>query len=137
MEIVELDADMESGIMDETGLTDEQKHRNYKEIVETLDYIEAGGRITEDFLCECKWMIIKWRDWIPNFRVINEDNETTVFRQMCANLEDLMTELYRATMMKNDLDLKLFTIFLRNMKRMCDTTFEDDDLTDMLNSMNF
>ncbi len=137
MEIVELDEDIEMGRTDEAGLTSEQKHRNYKELVDTLDYIEAGGRITEDFMYECKWLIIKWRDWIPNFRVMNEDNETKSFRDMCNHLEDLMTELYRTVMTTNTFDMKIFRIYLRHMKKMCDTTFEDDDFMDMLNSMKF
>lgn len=131
MEIVEMDAEMD----EISEFNEKQRHKNYMEISDTLGYIEAGGRITEDFLVEVKWMIIKWREWIPDYSVVNEDNETEVFRQKCNQIELLIRELCRVIHSKNTIDMKLFTILLRHMKYICDTTFEDDEMADMLNNM--
>jgi hypothetical protein len=131
MEIVEMDAAMN----EDSHFSEEQRNKNYNEIADALEYIENGNIITEEFLVEIKRMIVKWREWIPDYSTVNEDNETEVFRQKCKHIELLISELCRVIHSKNTVDMKLFKILLRHMKYICDTSFEDDGLTDMLNSM--
>jgi hypothetical protein len=83
---------------EEVMFTDEQKNENWLQVFNAIQFLENGGRITEDWMEEQKYHILKWRDWIPNFSTMNSEVEESEFRAQCLHAEETMQNL--VTMIK-------------------------------------
>jgi hypothetical protein len=87
---------------DETDLfTEEQKTQNWLQVYNATKFIENDGRITEDWMEEQKYHILKWRDWIPNFSTLNQDVEDPAFRAKCSYAEQIITHLVESIRQTN------------------------------------
>jgi len=119
----------------EQPLSDVERYKNYTDLVEAIAYIENNGRITEDWTVENKSLIKKWREWIPDFSEINEEREDAEFRKICSDTETIMRYLYGTITRSSFLDVKLYHMLLKHMKKILDMLADDDEMNDLLSMM--
>lgn len=114
--------------MDKQEFNDEEKNQNYCQIVRTIQFLENGGRITEDWMVENIDYIKMYRGWIADFSKVNEEREDREFRKCCEETETLMQYLSRTVHTSDYFDPKVYLLFLRHMKKLCDMLFAEDEL---------
>lgn len=119
-----------------SGLTDKQKYQNYLQVVRTLKFVETGSRITEDWMEENKWLILRWRDWIENFAILNLEVEDEEFRKKCRDTETIIQYLCHSIHTQQTFDPKTYLIFLRHLKYICDTLFTDDEMEHLMSMLS-
>ena len=118
-----------------SGYSDTEKYQNYMQIVNTLNFFENNGHITEDWMEENKWIIERWRDWIDDYSYINSDITDKAFRKACSEIETLMCYLIKSIRSTKTFDTKVYYILLQKMKYICDNTFTADEMENLMNSM--
>jgi hypothetical protein len=121
---------------DVTALTDNQKHKNYLEITESIGHLKNGSRITEDWIEENKRMILKWRDWVENYAIVNPEVNDLEFRKKCSNIEVLLQHLCSTIKYTGTFDVKVYAILLDNMKGICEYLFTDQEIEDLMEHMS-
>jgi hypothetical protein len=119
-----------------SGYSDTEKYENYMHIINTLKFFENNGHITKDWMEHHRWVIEKWRDWIDNYSVINEDVTSKDFRKACSDAETLVAYLIRSIRATSTFDTKVYYILLNKMKYICDTLFDGDDIEELMNRMS-
>jgi hypothetical protein len=118
-----------------SGLTEDQKNQNFLKILKTIEYLEKDGRITEDWIEEHKKLIETYREWIPDYSVVNGDITDGEFRKMCQHTETLMCHLYYHVRVTKTLDLKVYYMFLTYVKKCVDSIMSDSEMADLLSMM--
>lgn len=118
------------------GFTDEQKYEHYLQVVRTLQFIENNNNITEDWMEDNKWQILRWRDWIENFAIINLEIEDADFRKKCRDAETIIQYLCHSIHTQQTFDPKTYLIFLRHLKYICDTIFTDDEMGQLMSMLS-
>jgi len=119
-----------------SGLTDDEKFQNYAKLCRTIDYLESGNRITEDWMTEQKQNILMYREWIPNFSLINIDIQLSEFRRTCEETEYVMSYLCESIRRTNTFDPAIYVTLLRQMRRICDTIFSDKEMEELMEMMS-
>jgi chemotaxis regulatin CheY-phosphate phosphatase CheZ len=119
-----------------SGYSDTEKYQNYMQIINALKHIETGQRITEDWMEDNKWLIEKWRDWIDDYSTINSDMQSRDFRKLCSETETIMQYLIRSIRSTKTFDVKVYTLLLRHMKKICDTIFSDKEMEDLMEMLS-
>jgi hypothetical protein len=118
-----------------SGYSDSERYQNYMQIVNTLNFFEKNGHITEDWMEENKWIIERWRDWIDDYSSINPEYTEKAFRKACCEAETLMSYLIRSIRSTKTFDTKVYLILLHKMKYICDSLFTDDEIENLMNNM--
>ena len=135
MEICEADEEMWGG-EEEHIPTEGDRIRNYKEIVETINYIKSQEfRLTEDWLEEHKRRILIYRDWFPNYNLVDPEVEDETFRRKCQETETLMAHLADCVMRKTVFSVKFYLLLLEHMKWLIDQEEQDDQMVEMMASL--
>lgn len=114
----------------EEALPDAQRYNNYLNIVNAIEHIESGGKITEDWVYDQKSMLEQWREWIPDFSVINQEREDKDFRQTCVQTETLVRYI-----LATGFNVKTYVQILKHMKKIIDTIESDDELTEFVEKL--
>lgn len=125
---MEIEYPYNSDNMEQPEFNDEEKHQNYCRIARTIEFLQNGERITEDWMIENIEYIKMYRSWISDFSEINLEKDDTEFRKCCQETETLMQYLSRTVNMSDYFDTKVYLIFLQHMKKICDMLMDDDDL---------
>lgn len=120
----------------ESGLTDQQKYRNYLTLIKTIDYIESGQRITEDWMIDNKNEILKYREWIKDYSKVNDDVENQDFRKICEDTEDTIQYLCKSIEKTNTFDTAVYVTLLRLIKEICDFLFTDEEIDGLMKMMS-
>lgn len=128
MEICELDEEMEWG--GEVEPSDAVKQANYNKIVEAINFILSGGRITEDWMEEHKTRILMYREWIPDYNLIDPEIENEEFRKKAYETEVLMRNLVEAIVRTKTFNVKFYLMLLQHMGWLTDKEKE------LLNAVN-
>ena len=137
MEICELDEEMDWGgeedIYEEMRKTPTETQRisNYNRILETIIEITSQGfRLTEDWMEEHKKLIMVYRDWIPDYNLIDPEIENEDFRKKAYETEVLMRNLVEAIVKTKTFNVKFYLMLLQHMGWLTDNEKE------LLNSVN-
>lgn len=117
-------------------LSDAEKHTNYLAIAKTIEFIQSGGRITEDWTEEHKRLIRQWREWISDFSQINEEREDAEFRKLCNETETIMRYIYGTLNRASYLDVKAYLLLLQHMKKIIDMLANDDEMEEMMKMLS-
>lgn len=125
---MEIEYPYNSDNMEHSEFSDEEKHQNYCRIVRTIDFLQNGGRITEDWMIEHIEYIKLYRSWIPDFSSINEEREDREFRKCCQETETIMQYVYRTVHTSDYFDTKVYLLLVQHMKKICDMIMDEDDL---------
>lgn len=119
-----------------SGFSDSEKLDNYMEIVNTLKFLDSGGRVTEDWMERHKWVIQRWRDWVFDYSEVNREVEEKVFRKTCNETETLISYLVQSIRTTKTFDVKVYYILLTKMKYICDNIIHADELEMLMSRMN-
>jgi len=118
------------------GLSEEQKYENYLQIIRNLQFIENDSRITEDWMEDNKWLILRYRDWIEDFTVVNSEIEDPEFRKKCRDTETILQYLCHSIHTQKTFDPKTYLILLRHLKYICESVFTDDEMEHLMSAMS-
>jgi len=118
-----------------SGYSDTEKYQNYMQIVNTLQFFENKGHITEDWMEENKWIIERWRDWIDDYSVINQEVTEIAFRRACVEAETLISYLIKSIRTSRTFDTKVYHILVHKMKYICDTLFTAEEMEQLMTNM--
>lgn len=119
-----------------SGLTDEERYQNFLKILRTTQYLDDGGRITEDWMEEHKALILQYREWIEDYTDVNDEIEEPEFRKKCAETETLIRQLCHSIWTSQTFDVKIYHMFMRHMKFIIETVNTDDEMSDLLSMLN-
>lgn len=117
-------------IDDETTAGD--PHQNFLKIMETVKFLDDNGVIDEAWMTAHKELIRKYRSWIPNYAMVNEEITDKTFRKRCSDIETLLTHLCKTIDTCGRFDIRIYHIFMRNMKAILEYLFADDILEDAM-----
>ena len=116
-------------------LTEQEKHQNFLTILRTTQYLDDGGRITEDWMEDHKRLILQYREWINDYTDVNEEITEPSFRKCCRETETLLSHLCHSIWSQKTFDVKIYHIFMRHMKQIIETVNTDDEMADLLSMM--
>jgi hypothetical protein len=119
------------------AFTDTQRYTNYTQLVKTIEFLDKNGRITEDWVVEHTKRILQYREWLPNFGVINDDVDDPTFRYKCEETEEMMRFNCESIRLHRTFDLRVYYGMLTNMKYICDTVFSEDELIQCMELLTF
>ncbi len=104
--------------MDE-DLSDDEKYSNYCRLVETIQFIEAGGRITEDWMEHHKSVIHVYHDAFPyGFQALNPEINNKEFRSLGEQAEVLMNSLLTSIQYEKTFKVGHYLLLLQRLFRM-------------------
>ena len=111
--------------------SEDEKANNFRKVLDTIQYIRNGGRITEDWMTEHKRVILYYRDFFGDFNLMNPECKNRRFRMLAEDTElvlnHLVSEIHETGYFSVDMYLKLNS----NLKRMMEVFYDMDDLCDM------
>lgn len=110
-------------------------YENYHRVVQTIQTLESGARLTEDWYEEHKKHILKYRDVFPNFRNINEDIEDIEFRKKADETETILSNLVHEVNTFKTFNLKIYLLLNKRLKDLCELIWGEQELLDMLSQM--
>jgi hypothetical protein len=119
------------------ALTDTQCYTNYTKLIKTIEFLDKGGRITEDWVEDNKKQILHYRALIPNFGLLNEDITDHEFRFRCEETEDMMRFNCESIRNYGTFDPRVYHAMVRNMKYICDVVFTEDELIQCMELLTF
>lgn len=125
----------------EQDLTDDEKYTNYCRLVETVQFIEGGGRITEDWMEYHKELIQIYRDAFPNsFQTLNPEIKDKEFRTLAGESDVLMNNLLTSIQYEKTFKVGHYHMLLRRLLRMLEIVYEyhddGDELSNFMRNMS-
>lgn len=117
-------------------MNDSQKYENYSFVQSCIETIQTRS-VSDTWIEFQKNRLNEYRQWIPNFAMINEDIRDITFRQTATN-----TELILDHLIKNEFDIKLYLLFNQYLKYLIDyfddseENTEEDDLACMFENFS-
>jgi hypothetical protein len=125
----------------EQELTDDQKYSNYCRLVETIQFIESGGRITEDWMEHHKDVIREYRDGFPDsFRALNLEIKDKEFRTLADQADVLMNSLLTSIQYERTFKVGHYHMLLQRLFRMLEIVHEyhddGDELSNFMRNMS-
>lgn len=126
--------------MEDDELTDDEKYSNYCRLVETIQFIESGGRITEDWMEHHKDVIKEYHDAFPySFRVLNPEIKDKEFRTIAEQADVLMNSLLTCIQYEKTFKVGHYHLLLQRLLRMfqivCEYHDDGDELSNFMRNM--
>ena len=116
--------------------TDAQKYEHWLQVFNAIQFIENGGRITEDWMEDQKYQILRWRDWFPDFSNINPEIEDSAFRVRCSYTEEIMRQLLYMIKETKTFDPSVYLILLKSIEYIRSSVTTIDDISEWIGMMN-
>lgn len=110
-------------------------YENYLRLVNTIETIESGVRLSEDWFEEHKHHIFKYREVFPSFDTINEDFQDTAFRRKAAETETILSNLVQEIQVTGVFTPRVYLLLNRRMKEMCELIWSEEELLEMFGGM--
>jgi hypothetical protein len=108
---------------------------NYLRVVHTIETLESGIRLTEDWFEEHKKHILKYREVFPNFQTINEYVEDTEFRRKAYETETLLSNLVQEIHVRGVFTPRMYLLLNKRLKELCELIWNENELLDMFSGM--
>lgn len=110
-------------------------YENYLRLLQTIQTLESGARLSEDWFSEHIGHIQKYRDVFPNIEKINEDIKDIEFRKKASEAEVLLSNLVDEIKKRGTFTTKLYLLLNKRMKDLTEIMFSEDELLEMLGKM--
>lgn len=110
-------------------------YENFRKIMETVEFLNSKTPITQEWMTEHKELILKYRIWIPNYAVVNDEVTDKTFRKRCSDMETLISHLCNTINTGGQFDIRVYHVFMKNMKAILEYLFADDILEDAMNML--
>jgi hypothetical protein len=108
---------------------------NYLRLLNTVETLETGVRLSEDWYEEHKTHILKYRDVFMDFSRVNEEIEDEVFRRKAAETETILSSLVHEIITRGIFTVKMYLLLNKHMKALCEFIHGEDELLEMLGRM--
>lgn len=108
---------------------------NYLRLLQTIQTLESGARLTEDWFCEHTEHILKYRSTFPDIRRINEDVEDSEFRKKASEAEVILSSLVSEIKSRGTFTVKTYLLLNKRMKDLSELISDEDDLIEMVGKM--
>ena len=108
---------------------------NYLRLLNTVETLETGVRLSEDWYEEHKTHILKYRDVFMDFSRVNEEIEDEVFRKKAAETETILSSLVHEIITRGIFTVKMYLLLNKHMKALCEFIHGEDELLEMLGRM--
>jgi hypothetical protein len=118
-----------------SGLTKQEKYANFLTILRITRYLDDGGRITEDWMEEQKELILQYREWIPDYSVVNDEIEEHDFRKCCSETEILISHLCNSIRVSKTFSVNVYHIFMKHMKQIIEAVNTDEEMVELLSML--
>ena len=124
----------------EEDLTEDEKYSNYCRLVETLQFIEQGGRITEDWMEHHKGVIQQYHEAFSNgFRGLNLEIKSKEFRTLAEQADVIMNSLLTSIQYEKTFKVGHYHLLLQRLFHMVQIVNEyydeGDELTSFMKNM--
>lgn len=121
-------------------LSDEKKFANYCRLLETIEFIESGGRITEDWMESQKEHILEMQNFFTQgFKNLNPEIKNEEFRSAAKEADTLMNSLLKTIYYDRTFEVRHYNILLNKLLIMFKVCIEfhgnDDELSEFMNNM--
>jgi hypothetical protein len=120
---------------EEEMFTEEQKTAHWLQVYNAIKFLENDGRITEDWMEDQTYHILRWRDWIPNFSTLNQEVEDSAFRQRCVYAESIMQQLIIMIKETKTFDPSVYLLLLKSIEYIRASVTSVDDITEWITYM--
>lgn len=110
-------------------------HENYLRLIHTIETIESGARLTEDWFEEHKTHIQMYRETFPNVHKVNEEIEDGTFRTKANETEILLANLVNEIQVRKTFTVKTYLALNKHLKELCEIIWGEDELLNMLGRM--
>jgi hypothetical protein len=110
-------------------------YENYLRLLQTIQSLESGVRLTEDWYCEHTDHILKYREVFPDFGRINEEIEDSEFRRKAVETETILSNLVNEIKSRGTFTVKMYLLLNKHMKDLTDIILGEDELLEMLGKM--
>lgn len=117
-------------------LDDDEKQANYQALIDSINYIRDGKRITEDWITEQVKYLNVCRDVFPDMTKMNVEISEKRWRGMAQDCELMLSQLLWEHSESKTISVPIYLRFCETIKRMLEYYATDDDLTDSINSMS-
>ena len=122
-------------------LTYDEKFYNYRRLVDTIQFIDQGGRITEDWMETHKQILGEYRNAFPDsFRAVNPEIKHKEFRTLAEESGVLLDSLMTSIQYEKKFKVGHYRMLLTRMLRMVDLVNEyhddGDELTSFMQNMS-
>jgi len=131
MNVKEMDVSMEEEDIDMYS----SPWENYLRLLNTVETLETGVRLSEDWYEEHKTHILKYRDVFMDFSRVNEEIEDEVFRRKAAETETILSSLVHEIITRGIFTVKMYLLLNKHMKALCEFIHGEDELLEMLGRM--
>jgi hypothetical protein len=105
-------------------------HENYCRLQRTVKYLQAGGRITEDWVEEHRYHVRKYCDMFGYMSVVHPEITDPMFRQKARNVEKMLQDL------KITFDLGGYYQLNQDLIDMTNILMSEDDLLECMNKLS-
>ena len=110
-------------------------HQNFLVIMDTVKHLDDNGVMDDEWISKHTDLILKYRRWIPNYTFVNDEVTDKTFRKRCADMEVLINHLCNSINASGKFDLRIYHIFMKNMKAILEYLFAEDILEDAMNML--
>ena len=122
-------------------LTDDQKFANYCRLVETIEYIESGGRITEDWMEFHKAHIHTIASFFTEgFQNLSPEIKAQEFRKIAKEVDVIMNNLLSSIHYEKTFKVGHYNILLNKILIMFKLSHEfhekEDELSEFMKNMS-
>ena len=117
---------------EEEMFTEDQKTAHWLQVYNAIKFLENDGRITEDWMEDQTYHILRWRDWIPNFSTLNQEVEDPTFRQRCVYAEGIMQQLVVMIQETKTFDPSVYLLLLKSIEYIRSSITNVDDITEWI-----
>jgi hypothetical protein len=117
-------------------LDDNQKNMNYRMLIDNINYIRDGQRITEDWISDQIVYLKMCRDQFSDMSQMNVEITDKRWRGMADDCELMLSQLLWEYSETKRMSIELYLKFCENIKRMLAYYATDDDLTSSIDTMS-
>jgi hypothetical protein len=110
-------------------------HRNYLRLKDTVQYLQAGGRITEDWLYEHTAYIMKYNEIFGKLSEVNLEVDDFEFRKLAEDTELLLQMLIESIIEDEWFNLKYYLKLNINLIKMCEILQLGEDLDMVMSAL--
>ena len=121
---------------EEEMFTEDQKTAHWLQVYNAIKFLENDGRITEDWMEDQTYHILRWRDWIPNFSTLNQEVEDSTFRARCVYAEGIMQQLVLMIQETKTFDPSVYLLLLKSIEYIRASITNVDDITEWITYMS-
>ena len=111
-------------------------YQNYLRLKNTVRYLQAGGRITEDWLREHASYITKYYELFSLISCVNLEVEDTEFRKLAEETEHVLENLIERINQDEWIDIKDYLKLNINLIKMCEILQLEEDLDSAVNALS-